>query len=618
MSTGESSREVLIRLKLVPDRSANAAALQQTAKEVDSAQKQTDRALQDSVKAQSKAIADAERAKRKELLETNRRTVAIFKQQEREAKAAETAQKRAVSAHQQAMAKLASANDRVAEGFKQSLSGAMSLGRGIAMLGLVGEKDTEKLLRGLIKVQAGFDVLRGSVELVQGLTRAWAAYRAAILAAAAAHGVLTAAQASSTAGGIGGAIGQGVAGAAIGRSAAFAGRVGMAGLRASPYAAAAYGTARLSQAAGGGFPHARSTPAAAQDLPGYSRFNIVHGYSALSRSLGLGSGIVGGLQGDEDALQRSADSLRRRQAAYSYAMQQRAQAEALASQRHGITGPYEQAQLAGQFGVYGMMGRKGHTLAMGHAESILVGARGQYGGLRARQEAAGSLGSRPLDADVAAAGGKYLSAIDRVVKLKQEDLRIQREIHQEQIKGASDAIRGSEEQVRLAREQAALARGQGQSKAMQFALLKPLERSRLKGKLDRFRKGGAKGMSSSDLGDIYEWVGGEEKKRIGESLTGRGKEGGFKTESWDTVARKADMRGDFFQWIAKGMKEVRVTVQRNDDALVGKVVTEVTALLGERDRILQQRLFAALDESKREAANAGVGVAAQGAAAMGD
>ncbi len=159
-----------------------------------------------------KAAKDADRVKQtiareqgRRQKEMNRRTIAIIKQQERETVAAERAkeravkdtqqsQQRALSAHEQASGKLVAMNDQATEAFKMSLSGAMSLGRGVAMLGLVGEKDTQKLLEGLIKIQAAFDIMRGSIETVQGLTRAWKAYRAAVAAAAAARTTLTAAQ----------------------------------------------------------------------------------------------------------------------------------------------------------------------------------------------------------------------------------------------------------------------------------------------------------------------------------------------------------------------------------------------------------------------------------------
>ena len=97
------------------------------------------------------------------------------------------------------------------------------------MLGIVGEKDVEKLLRGLVRIQAAFDIMRGSVELIQAGARAWRAYREAVTAAAVAQ---TAMNATSMAGGVG-AAGRtaGGAGAAAGVGAAGMGLKG--GLRAT-------------------------------------------------------------------------------------------------------------------------------------------------------------------------------------------------------------------------------------------------------------------------------------------------------------------------------------------------------------------------------------------------
>ena len=214
-----SHREVVITTRIQVDKSSAQTALRETVKAVAAQQKAADQAASQSAKAQVKAVRDAEREKLKELNATNKRTVAILKQQEKEAiasekakqkaidetnkrtiaglkqqeaaaKQAETAGKKAHAEYVRAQARIASANTRVAESFKQSLSGAMSLGRGVAMLGIVGEKDVEKLLRGLVRIQAAFDIMRGSVELIQAGARAWRGYRDAVAAAAVAQSAM--------------------------------------------------------------------------------------------------------------------------------------------------------------------------------------------------------------------------------------------------------------------------------------------------------------------------------------------------------------------------------------------------------------------------------------------
>ena len=41
----------------------------------------------------------------------------------------------------------------------------LRIGRGFALMGLVGEENSQKLLSGLLKIQAGFDVVSGGIGL---------------------------------------------------------------------------------------------------------------------------------------------------------------------------------------------------------------------------------------------------------------------------------------------------------------------------------------------------------------------------------------------------------------------------------------------------------------------
>lgn len=114
------------------------------------------------------------------------------------------------------------ANKGIQAGFHKSVEGVLTLGRGIAFLSASGEEDIKKIVIVLMKVQSVMDLTRGGIALYQGITTAVNAYRAAVLAAAAAEGVLGAARLSSGAAGIG-AAGLGAAGAAAGKGALGAG-----------------------------------------------------------------------------------------------------------------------------------------------------------------------------------------------------------------------------------------------------------------------------------------------------------------------------------------------------------------------------------------------------------
>ncbi|MBE3132930.1 MAG: hypothetical protein IMZ55_05615, partial [Acidobacteria bacterium] len=122
-------------------------------------------------------------------------------------KAAEQAGVAASRAHRASHAAML----QMREATSMALGGVIQLGRGFALLGIVGEKDTKKLLEGLIKIQAAFDLLRGGMAIVVGLSKGWRAYEVSVTAAAAAHTALAAAQ---TAGGAAAAAGAGGAAAA--------------------------------------------------------------------------------------------------------------------------------------------------------------------------------------------------------------------------------------------------------------------------------------------------------------------------------------------------------------------------------------------------------------------
>ena len=109
------------------------------------------------------------------------------------AKSWQDGQKKAAREHQQHtqayernVRTMNAANTRLTRSLMGVGSGVLDLGRGFAMLGVMGEKDTEKLLRALVKIQIGFDLLHGGVMVLTNLRKAWLAYAAAVNAAAAA------------------------------------------------------------------------------------------------------------------------------------------------------------------------------------------------------------------------------------------------------------------------------------------------------------------------------------------------------------------------------------------------------------------------------------------------
>lgn len=218
-------REVIIRLILQPDKAGGAQALAEIRKITDGAKTQATAA--------TKAVTTA--------------TERAADQQVKAVKKVAAEQDKAMRAMRQNQAAMANA-------FKQSASGALLLGRSLAMLGALGQKDLEKVLRALVKIQMVYDSLRGAAQMIHGMAQAWRAYQVAVAGAAAAQATLAAtsgvgAVAGGAAGGavVGGAA-RGAAGglgkAAVGGVAAgvgvkVAGGVGAAGLGTFTLAVAA-------------------------------------------------------------------------------------------------------------------------------------------------------------------------------------------------------------------------------------------------------------------------------------------------------------------------------------------------------------------------------------------
>ena len=103
-----------------------------------------------------------------------------------------------------AQARFAGAKAQFSEAFTRSAEGVMKLGRGFALLGLVGEENLQKFKDSLLKIQGAFDMARGGLDLYVGLSKGVNAYRQAIEAATVAQKALAAAQALGGGGGLGG------------------------------------------------------------------------------------------------------------------------------------------------------------------------------------------------------------------------------------------------------------------------------------------------------------------------------------------------------------------------------------------------------------------------------
>lgn len=153
------------------------------------------------------------------------------KKRDEAAKADQQAIAKAEAATARATETIRSSKEQMRNMFNQGTDGLLKLGRGFALLGTAGEKDVQKLLENLVKIQATFDIIKGAVETYTAITESVRAYRAAVEAATAAETALSAARTRTAAAGGASLAGGAVSGAAgrVGGAAAGLGSIGVTG-----------------------------------------------------------------------------------------------------------------------------------------------------------------------------------------------------------------------------------------------------------------------------------------------------------------------------------------------------------------------------------------------------
>jgi hypothetical protein len=187
----DAERKVILRLQVIPD-SGNAKAAATIGKLVDAA---TKKQVDGSKKAADAATKDAERSAKaaeaaynKQAAEATRAYSRIMRERDRQAKAAEAAADREAAAAVSAYSKIMRAREKeagqlealqekagaykkaIGQAGLESAQGALKAAKGFATLGLVSEKSTEKLLRGLVMIQGAYDILEGGFKIWKGLS----------------------------------------------------------------------------------------------------------------------------------------------------------------------------------------------------------------------------------------------------------------------------------------------------------------------------------------------------------------------------------------------------------------------------------------------------------------
>lgn len=215
----ESTREVLIRLKLVTDK-----ATEQATRAVDSELKKIDKSI-DGIKESWKKAVEEERKSLEKVAKDQQKFLAQVKRD-----------------YDRHVAALQAGQMQLAEGSKLAIQGVVTFARGAAVALASSEEEASQLAKRLVAIVGFFDMLRGGIDIVVGMTKAWRAYTTVVESAAAAQKALAAAQAATAATGVAAGAGSAAGGAGLGVGAS---AIGVAGAIAPLAAVGVAGAAVL-------------------------------------------------------------------------------------------------------------------------------------------------------------------------------------------------------------------------------------------------------------------------------------------------------------------------------------------------------------------------------------
>jgi hypothetical protein len=613
------------------------------------------KAIEDRQKAEERAVRAAERAaesrERQEIAREQKilraRQKAITDRQRAEEKAAkeiQQAQIKAISTVEQAQSRMTAGQAAIAEGFKQSMSGATALARGFALVGAASEEDMEKAVRALAKVEAGVQAVRGTIDLVQGITKAWRAYTTTVEAAAAAHAALNTVQALSAAG-AGASVAAGAGRGALGTAAQIGG-AGLAGAVGTKLAVG--GTATAAGAAGGG-----STLAAGAATGGlYAgaglaagvglaaggttiygtardiwRYGFMGGAAPGSLSAKIAEKEVGAadwfggmfgydLSGNRETERReqqreqqlsAADAARQRireQSAAEQALEEAKRQQWIREQgqqlsNRGFTGTQYDAELARRT-------QEKDRSAVEDAKRRVTSAEEAT-----RNKPPSVVEAAKIDEELSAAQQALAEAEERAVQSAQERLRTEQQVTAEKMAGADRLIKSAQDELSLRQQLIDQEKERFMSVKERIAMMSDEEQAQFMDQVNTIRQKRARGetLSAEETRFAQQWRGVKElDETFGESVEARsrGVVGalGFDDQSQEEIDKIN--RGEFgdkdrefhgkatsaIEATIKDQREMKVTLERDDDKLARDIAEEVRRLEEERD----QRLIAKLQE----------------------
>lgn len=435
-------RDVLYRIRFEVDGSARAAGEQ-------------------AAKIAEQSFERAERAKKKETAEHKKSLDQQIKHVEELVKKIDEVGRE----YEKANAKRRAADQQIVASSKQALEGVTQLGRSILLLGISSEKDLQKAIQAFAAFEAGVNLLKGTINVVEAATKAWGAYRAAVVAAGAAnaaYGALSAGGrvAGGAAAGAVGDVARGAAGEVIGGAAVGVGGTVLAGKSAAvAEGAAALGTGIAATikaivvspafiiagiAAG-----VKTIQEAITNRPGEGLVSgavlSIPGYRSLAEA--VGKGVLG--TGDEATAQKQREFIFARNF-------QATQAEAQAGQ-DAIRDRFARQRFENRINALSF---QANAAAGGGSAGSLAAVRTELGGL-------GGVG-----------GPTGVALVERQVALRERERDLVRQIGQEQRQAATEQLRGLEQALKTQQQIAETLRGQLTGAAERFGQLSPAEQQR--------------------------------------------------------------------------------------------------------------------------------------------
>ncbi len=481
--------------------------------------------------------------------------------------------------------------------------GLASMVRGFGLLGLVGTKESEELAQGLLKVQAGFDLLRGGVKIYASLGQAADAYRAKVAATAAIEQASALSRLRSGRAGMGSIAGSYGGQAIAGRGLAGAG-VGAAGAGGALPAAAAAAVASIVVA---GKVIYESLTGSATKVGSWSN-TIAESEVKFVNWIGKATGFFD-LIGDKanEAREKRRGEADERSARiendifaesnYRESDRQRRLESGLLRERIGGAGRDQSSPEARRAGVAGQSYQTQQALNLALGDKAMA---------------------RTAD-ERKAAEERILDLRKRLVELDLESLDVERSIADEKKEGARASIAGAERELDLARQRSQEARDKLQSGASRFASLDKGEQQRairakkILDEADTQEKNGDAASAEKtrarvgreDLNLVRGLGLTDTDRQAGQADREAATRGGFDqffgAGERNTIAENQQLQGKLEARI-KDQREYVVKVEADIDAIATRLAQQTKEELDRRDAELDVKFRQALKEERSRGA----------------